>query len=187
MLQAFANLVMVDVLRHEDYNFEPNPALPLVLISVDSTDLQQATHDKTALSGQVLWVRTSGKTWIPNHIQFWSPHGVWGSSKKLGLVPFVKTCFGFVFHSVLLFFSHLYLVPPAWLLGWQGVHANVFPLKSALVGMTNESWPSYCLSKPCMSHLQHNQPFKSRGLCDQVFLWTFGFSLEAQSFVMVLQ
>lgn len=96
-------------------------------------------------------------------------------------------CFGFVFHSVLLFFSHLYLVPPAWLLGWQGVHANVFPLKSALVGMTNESWPSYCLSKPCMSYLQHNQPFKSRGLCDQVFLWTFGFSLEAQSFVMVLQ
>lgn len=62
ILQTFANLVMVDVLGHEDYNFEPNPALPLVLISVDSTDLQQATHDKTALSGQVLWVRTSGKT-----------------------------------------------------------------------------------------------------------------------------
>lgn len=29
MLQAFANLVMVDVLWNEDYNFEPNPALSL--------------------------------------------------------------------------------------------------------------------------------------------------------------
>lgn len=37
MLQAFANLVMVNVLWNEDYNFEPNPALSLMLISVDST------------------------------------------------------------------------------------------------------------------------------------------------------
>lgn len=39
MLQAFANLVMVDALWKEDCNFEPNPALSLMLISVDSTDL----------------------------------------------------------------------------------------------------------------------------------------------------
>lgn len=37
MLQAFANLVMVDVLWNEDCNFEPNAALSLILIFVDST------------------------------------------------------------------------------------------------------------------------------------------------------